>query len=150
MTVDDAENRLKSALAQLAETQVQDCLLTTLDMIAFVKLRLAEDGGRADGSDFTFYSVKHSITRTNKGLQIAYKDFNMTGQLYASIKPEVKAVSLGVVEVDIIPRGIDNNDKVRGQLKRDGNILYPTEAEIDDAIQAHTQRRVAQFKKLFS
>ena len=150
MTVDDAENRLKSALAQLAETQVRDCLLTTLDMIAFVKLRLAEGGGNSRGGAFTDYSPIYGKVRKEKGLQVAFKDFNVTGQLYASIKPEVKAVSLGVVEVDIIPRGIDNNDKVRGQLKRDGNILYPTEAEIDDAIQAHTQRRVAQFKKLFS
>lgn len=118
-------------------------------MIAFVKLRLADGGGKADGGQFTDYSPIYSKQRQSKGLQVSHKDFNVTGQLYASIQPQIKAVELGKVEVDIVPRGADNQAKVAGQIKRDGNILQPSPAEIQDATQAHEQRRFARAQKLF-
>lgn len=149
MTIDAHISSLRLALAELAATQVEDCLLTSLDMIAFVNLRLAEGGGKAGGGQFTDYSPIYSKQRQSKGLQVSHKDFNVTGQLYASIQPEVKAVELGKVEVDILPRGLDNQMKVVGQIKRDGNILQPSPAEIQDATKAHEQRRFARAQKLF-
>ena len=149
MTLDEHQAKLKGVLVELARTQVGDALLTSLDMIAFVKLRLAEGGGNSQGGQFTDYSPIYSKRRQEKGLQVAHKDFNVTGQLYASIQPQVKAASLGVVEVDIIPRGADNQMKVIGQLKRDGNILQPSQQEIDDATQAHQQRRFERASRLF-
>ncbi len=150
MTLDQGTERIQRLLSELAETQVGDALLTTLDMIAFVKLRLAENGGNSQGGQFTDYSPIYAKKRAGKGLQQQFKDFNVTGQLYASIKPEVKAQRLGVVEVDIVPRGTDNEAKVAGQFKREGgNILRPSQQEINDAIQAHTKRRLDRVKKLF-
>lgn len=149
MTIDAHIGSLRSALAELAKTQVEDCLLTTLDMIAFVKLRLAEGGGNSGGGQFSDYSPIYSKRRQEKGLQVGYKDFNVTGQLYASIQPEIRAAELGKVEVDIIPMGADNQAKVAGQIKRDGNILEPSQNEIQDATKAHEERRFTRAQKIF-
>lgn len=150
MTLDEHGKFLEGAIAELARTQVDDCLLSTLDLIAGVKLRLAENGGNSEGGSFTDYSPIYAKTRAKKGLQQDFKDFNVTGQLYASIQPEVKGVSFGVVEVDIVPRGADNQAKVGGQFKREGgNILYPTDQGIQDTTDAHSQRRLARAQQIF-
>lgn len=149
MSIDEHMAKLKAGLADLARTQVQDAVLTTQDMIGFVKLRLAEGGGNASGSQFTDYSPIYSKKRAEKGLQTGFKDFNVTGRLYASILPEVKATQLGEVHVDIVPRGADNQAKVAGQLNRDGNILEPSQTEINDATQAHQSRRFARAQQIF-
>ena len=149
MSIDEHMAKLRAGLADLARTQVQDALLTTQDMIGFVKLRLAEGGGNARGSQFTDYSPIYSKKRAEKGLQTGFKDFNVTGRLYASILPEVKATQLGEVHVDIVPRGADNQAKVAGQLKHDGNILEPSQTEINDATQAHQSRRFARAQQIF-
>mgnify|MGYP001612209849 CR=1 FL=1 len=149
MTLDEAETTFKNAIQQLAESQVEDNLLTALDMLAGVKLRLAEGGGRADGSAFSDYSPIYSKVRATKGLKISDKDFNVTGQLYASMKPDVKSVNFGEVRIDLTVRGSDNEIKVIGQLKRDGNILEPSPAEILDAIEANKKRRFERARNLF-
>ncbi len=149
MSIDEHMAKLRAGLADLARTQVQDALLTTQDMIGFVKLRLAEGGGNARGSQFTDYSPIYSKKRAEKGLQTGFKDFNVTGRLYASILPEVKATQFGEVHVDIVPRGADNQAKVAGQLKHDGNILEPSQTEINDATQAHQSRRFARAQQIF-
>ena len=149
MSIDEHMAKLRAGLADLARTQVQDAVLTTQDMIGFVKLRLAEGGGNASGSQFTDYSPIYSKKRAEKGLQTGFKDFNVTGRLYASILPEVKATQLGEVHVDIVPRGADNQAKVAGQLNRDGNILEPSQTEINDATQAHQSRRFARAQQIF-
>lgn len=149
MTLDEAGTKFGNAIAELASTQVEDNLLTTLDLIGFVKLRLAEGGGRADGSAFSDYSPIYSKVRAAKGLKVSDKDFNVTGQLYASIKPEVKAVAFGKIEIDINVRGSENELKVIGQISRDGNILTPSPSEISDAIVANTKRRFERVRQLF-
>ena len=150
MSIDEHMAKLKAGLADLARTQVQDAVLTTQDMIGFVKLRLAEGGGNARGSQFTDYSPIYSKKRAEKGLQTGFKDFNVTGRLYASILPEVKATQLGEVHVDIVPRGADNQAKVAGQFAREKtNILTPSPSEIADATQAHQSRRFARAQQIF-
>lgn len=150
MTIDEAEITFKNAIQKLAESQLADCQLTTLDMIGFIKLRLAEGGGNADGGQFTDYSTVYGKVRQAKGLQVNFKDFNVSGRLYASIRPNVKSATFGRVEIDIVPSGADNELKVAGQFKREGgNILYPSPQEIQDATDAHTKRRLEAAQKLF-
>lgn len=149
MTLDEHAAQLRAAIAELAQTQVNDALQTTLDMVGFLKLRLAEGGGNADGGQFSDYSPIYSKARQKRGLQVGHKDFNVTGQLYASIQPEITGIEFGVVAVDIVPRGQDNQNKVAGQIKRDGNILQPSAQEIQDATDAHTRRRVERARKIF-
>lgn len=141
-SLDDHINKIKSATSELERTQVDDAILTTLDLIALVKLRLAEEGKRADGSSFSDYNPIYAGRREDKGLQVDRKDFNFTGRLYASIQPEVGVNAAGTVEVFIAPKGKDNEAKVAGQIKRDGNILQPSETEIREATAAHSQRRI--------
>lgn len=150
MTLDEHAAQLQNAIAELAKTQVEDCTLTTLDIIAGVKLRLAENGGNSEGAQFTDYSPIYGKQRAKRGLQQNFKDFNFSGRLYASIQPEVKGVSFGVVEVDIVPRGQDNEAKVAGQMRREnGNILTPNAQEIQDATDAHTRRRFERAAQIF-
>lgn len=149
MSLDDAQKNFGRLVAELARTQVDDNLLTALDLQAFVKLRLAEGGGRADGSAFSDYSPIYAKKRAAKGLKISDKDFNVTGQLYASMKPDVKSVNFGEVRIDLTVRGSDNELKVLGQIKRDGNILTPSPSEIKDATDANTRRRVERAQQLF-
>lgn len=140
---------LKKAVTELAKTQAEDALLTSLDLIALVKLRLAEQGTRADGSNFSDYSPIYSKTRQKKGLQVDKKDFNVTGQLYASMKPELTAEQIGRVEVKLTVRGSDNQMKVIGQMKREGgSILEPSPDELREAAIAQTRRRVKRLTEL--
>lgn len=150
MNLNEAESKFNRLIEELAKSQVNDALATSLDIIAFVKLRVAEGGGNSEGGQFTDYSTIYSKKRQEKGLQVGFKDFNVTGQLYASIHPNVKSVKFGEVQLDITARGVDNQMKIAGQFAREkGHIFYPTQQEITDAIDAHTKRRVAAAQKLF-
>jgi hypothetical protein len=128
----------------------EDALLTTLDVIALVKLRLAS-GENKDGGRFSDYSTLYAQKRANSGLQTEFKDFNVSGRLYASILPEaVEREQPGETQVDIIVKGEDNENKVAGQFKRDGNIIEPSESEISDTVDAWSKRRINRANSLFS
>lgn len=143
MTLSEHQAKLNRAATELVGTQLEDALLTTLDIIGLVKLRLASEGKRADGSDFSDYNPIYARQRDKKGLQTSMKDFNVTGRLYASIQPEVLSTQPGNVQVGIVPRGGDNEVKVAGQTKREGgNILQPSPDEIREATLAHSKRRI--------
>lgn len=150
MSLDDHIKKMEAATAALAQTQVEDSLLTTLDMIALVKLRLASEGKRADGSDFTDYNPIYAQKRQGRGLRTGFKDFNVTGRLYASIQPEIGANGGGKVEAFIIARGAENEVKVAGQIKRDGNILQPSQSEVREATLAHSRRRIQRANDLLN
>lgn len=137
----DHINNLGRLKSKLDSTRDDDALLTSLDAIALLKLRLAE-GESADGSPFSDYSKDYEDFRREKGLQTGAKDFNVTGQLYASIQPEVVASSSGSTEVAISPRGEENKAKVRGANHYKGDIVIAlSESELDEVFEAWKRRR---------
>jgi len=150
MSISEHIHFLQSIAARLADTQVDDALTSTLDMIGLVKLRLAEQGLSASGAPFTDYNPIYAQKRKDKGLQVGHKDFNVTGELYRSIKPEISAQSIGTIQVDITVRGTDNQVKVRGQVKRDGFILQPSPSEIQTVALAQSRRRIQRAQDLFN
>lgn len=149
MTLDAHILVLERATKELAASQVDDNLLSTLDMIALIKIRWADQGLRADGSNFSDYTEPYAKKRQKLGLKVSAKDFNVTGELYRSIRPEVKSNGFGEVQIDIVPRG-DNQLKVAGQFKKDGNILEPSPNEIQEVTLAHSRRRITRAQQLFN
>lgn len=150
MTIDEHIGFLNRAIVELGKTQAEDALLSTLDLIGLIKLRLAEQGTRADGSAFSDYSPIYGKVRQSKGLQTGRKDFNVTGQLYNSIRPEITGQSVGEVRASITVRGSDNQLKVKGQIKRDGVIIEPSKGEVLEIINIHTPRRFARAQQLLT
>jgi hypothetical protein len=148
MSIDEHIEKLRRFRDELVETQVEDALLSTLDAIALLKLRLAS-GENSTGGQFSDYSTLYSNQRADRGLQTGVKDFNVSGQLYISILPEVVSSEPGTVHVDVVPRGNDNQNKVKGQFKRDGNILLPSKDEIKDVTVAYSRRRIVRINSLF-
>jgi hypothetical protein len=114
-----------------------------------LKLRLAS-GENKDGNQFSDYSTLYAQKRAAKGLQTGVKDFNVTGRLYSSILPEVESVEVGKVVVSIVPKGVDSQNKVKGQIKRDGLIITPSANEIADITDAYSRRRSARINNLLN
>jgi hypothetical protein len=149
VSLDEHLQELDRAIAEIAQTQLEDAQLTTLDAIALVKLRLAS-GENKDGNQFSDYSTLYAQKRAAKGLQTGVKDFNVTGRLYSSILPEVESVEVGKVVVAIVPKGVDSQNKVKGQIKRDGLIITPSANEIADITDAYSRRRSARINNLLN
>lgn len=142
MTIDEHIKLLEEITVELAATQLDDALLSSLDLSALLKLRLAR-GENADGGRFTDYSDLYAKERQSKGLQTGRKDFNVTGQLYASIQPEVASSTFGNVQVNITAKGEDNQLKVRGARHYKGDeVLEVSESEINEVARLHSQRRI--------
>lgn len=132
--------RLQRVRRELEATKEQDALVSSLDAIAVMKLRLAE-GESPDGGPFTDYSLPYAKVRQQKGLRTDRKDFNVTGRLYASIQPEVRSASADGVTVAIAPKGQDNRDKVRGAASRGDRVVGLSEQEVKEVLAMHTERR---------
>lgn len=131
---------LENAIATLAVEQVNLSLQTTLDGIAFLKQRLAQ-GENADGGRFSDYGELYAMERQGRGLQADRKDFNVTGQLYASIQPELTASNADQVRVNIVPKGRENELKVAGAAHYKGDIVLAlSDSEITDMVALHEAR----------
>lgn len=140
MAFDAHINRLKKVLEELQAAQVEHSLLSNLDLIGLLKLRLAK-GQNAQGGRFTDYSDIYAKERREAGLQTQFKDFNVSGRLYASIQPEVISESNNRIETAITAKGQDNQLKIRGARHYRGDeVLEISADEIATVTRLHAGR----------
>lgn len=132
--------KIRANIAALRANQAQETLRVTLDLIALVRLRVQTEGKDYQEQDFDPYTPGYARRRAKAGYQVGYVDFTRTGRLWASVQPEVQAQGGDVVSIQVAPRGQDNVDKARGARAKRGNILLPSESEVDIARQSNRER----------
>ena len=140
MTSEEFIARTRQQLAMLNANRPAETLKLALDLKALVQLRIQTSGRSASGSRFAPYTPAYSLTRKNKGRQAGYVDFTDTGRMWNSIRPQV--INSDETTTTIMVRASNGGDqaKLDGQARKRGNILTPSQDEINIAIQANNER----------
>ena len=141
MNVFEFSIKLKASIELLAATQAEDALLTSLDLLALWKRRIQTTGQTSTGAPFAAYSTAYAKYRAKKGLQTSFFDFTVTGRGMASIRPEILSQRVGEVIIRIKASNPGDQVKLDGQEYKRGNILTPSQAEINLALDAYLRRR---------
>jgi hypothetical protein len=139
---------LAETQATLLRTRANDCLLSALDLLALVKLRIQRKGENSEGNKFSPYTKPYAKFRKDRGAQTEYKDYNVTGRLSANITPLIESDTPQETVVSIGARSDDNRAKLAGATKKDGNILTPSKSEIALLQKVYAQRRIKRLNKL--
>jgi hypothetical protein len=140
--------RQRALLASMEANAARECLIIANDLLAVTRLRVNTQGLDSDGTQFAPYSPGWARDRKTRGRQVAFVDFSDTGALWGAVAAKVEAQSPGSVTVVITARDALSQTKLRGALNTPGsrprgNILVPTDDEIDMAAEANRQRIAA-------
>lgn len=119
------------------EARQKTALITALDLIALVKLRIQTEGRDANNQSFVPYTLPYAKDRQNFGAQTGFVDFTRTGRMWASIRPEIIEDTIEKTVVEIKSRTAEGQAKLNGQFKKRGNILLPTNEEIEIILGKH-------------
>lgn len=140
MTSEEYIAKTRQQLALLNANRPAETLKLALDLKALIQLRIQTSGRNAAGSRFSPYTPAYSLTRKNKGRQTGYVDFTDTGRMWNSIRPTV--INSDETTTTIVVRASNGGDqaKLDGQARKRGNILTPSQDEINIAIQANNER----------
>lgn len=144
MTVDEYVIQMKERLAQMAANRADDAKQMAFDLKAAIQLRIQTEGVNYEEVKFSPYSPQHTKTRQDKGYQTEYVDFTMTGELWNDIQPRVTAETETSTTVTITANRSLNQNKLRGFVNKRGNILLPTEREIQ-LLNILNQRRINKY-----
>lgn len=146
MLARDYIRRIRENLQRLNQQRDQEALKIMLDATAVLKLRIQTTGIDAQGRAFAPYVPGYAKRRQRGGLQTGYVDFTVTGRLWANVQPRVEESGAGHTVVIIGARDEGNKDKLRGAVKKRGNILRLSQAEIALVSDANRER----INKLFN
>jgi len=140
-----ASRDIQAALAAIRANRAQECLRISLDLAALVRLRINTQGRDFQGQQFSPYSKQYAQFRADKGRQIAFVDFNVSGALQNATRPEVESQTPDSVTIVTTARDALSQKKLLGALGTPkgaprGNILLPSKGEIDLAAQANEKR----------
>jgi len=144
-SIRDLINSLKEAKAQIIANREADALRIALDQVALVKLRIQSRGVNADGAKFEPYVPAYAKQRKNKGYQVEFVDFTRTGRLMASISPRVTSSSVFSATVVIGPDNPESEKILAGLSRKRGNILEPSEQELQIIREANRRRILKYF-----
>ena len=149
MTADEYKRNLREARLRLAAERPREALRITLDLMALVKLRIQTSGRDSNERRFAPYTGQYAkYGRQRKGYQSQYVDFTRTGRLWASVVPRVARNTSAATEILVAPRDAENAAKLAGQVAKRGNILIPTEQELEAARAANLERIARIFQNL--
>lgn len=139
MTALELAATIRRNLQALRDNRERELQIIGSDISALIKLRIQGSGENFQGSKFTPYTPGYATQRQKKGFQIGYVDFTRTGRLWASVYPDVDG-SGAKYTIVISAHGVDNIRKVEGSEKKRGNILRPSQDELNLASQANEAR----------
>jgi hypothetical protein len=145
MTIEDAIKSLQFNYEALISNAATDCLNIAFDIKALIALRIQTTGKNYIETPFSPYTVPHKKVRQKKGYQTEYVDFTMTGELWNNIQPTVRSATEESTLVIIGAQSQRNIDILKGAVRKRGNILRLTEAEIDLLIRLNRQRVMKYF-----
>lgn len=106
------------------------------DLKAQVQLRVQTSGLNSEGRPFEPYVPRYKAQRKKKGFQPFYFDMTRSGEYWADVKEEVVNSNPNEVTIQIGPTRQNNINKALGQVKKRGNILIPSDEELELAFEA--------------
>ena len=139
MTARDFADQIRRNVEALRNNREAELKIIGLDLVAVLKDRIQRSGENYQGAKFTPYTPGYATQRQKKGFQIGYVDFTRSGRLWASVYPDVDGNGAKFTVV-ISAHGADNIKKVTKAEKKRGNILRPSQDELNLAEQANAAR----------
>lgn len=141
MTAEEFDRQLEESINLLRQNRRDEVLRISSDLKALVQLRIQTSGESPTGGAFAPYTSKYAkYGRRNLGYQDQYFDFTRTGQAFANIRPIVTEDTDDSTTVTVSGVNQDTNDKLRGQVRKRGNILTPNNEELDIVREANRRR----------
>ena len=134
-------NDLRERLKAWTANRGAEVLRIGVSLAGQVKLRVSETGTNAGGSPFPGYTPGYRKTRAKLGFQVEYVDFTRSGALFRDVNAYIADDSPGRTVVTITARRNENQDKLRGAVRKRGNILTPAADELALAQAAYEERR---------
>lgn len=140
MNLREFSERLAKITTQLSEERERNAFLISADLAASVKLRIQKTGVNSEGQQFEDYTSVYTKRRRKDGFQARYIDFTRTGRMFASIQPRVTSHTDAKTAVTIKAGNSKEQTKLNGQARKRGNILLPTDEEIQQINELNRQR----------
>lgn len=140
MTPRDFASDLERRVAELNANRPRDVLQMALEFKALIQLRIQDRGYNFQERPFSPYTPAYAKNRQKSGYQAEYVDFTRTGRLWANVRPEVIENTETKTVVEITARDDGNQRKLQGAVKKRGNILLPSQKEIDLLTQLNRER----------
>lgn len=140
-TIDEYIEKIKRLSATIQNDRPRIALAASFDLSATIKLRIQEDGQNYNNQPFSPYTPQYAKVRNRQGYQTEKVDFTKTGRLMANTFPRVTANSQDQTIIEIAPTSAAEIAKLRGQIRKRGNILRPSQQEIN-AISAQYSKAI--------
>lgn len=138
-------NRIRQIKQDLISNREAEVLTIALDQIALIKLRIQTKGQNSNEQPFAPYTEAYAKGRKGSGYQVGYVDFTRTGRMFAAIRPRIVQSSPFSATVQIEGADQRAKDIVAGAVRKRGNILQPSAAEIELTRQANWRRVLKAF-----
>lgn len=139
-------NRIRQIKHDLTANREADATRIALDQIALTKLRIQTTGQNSENQPFSPYVPSYAKQRQKAGYQVGYVDFTRSGRMWAAVRPFVVKSSVFSATIEI--RGADQRaqDIIAGARAKRGNILRPSQQEIELSREANRQRVLKYFE----
>lgn len=133
-------NRIRQIKQDLISNREAEVLTIALDQIALTKLRIQTKGQNSNEQPFAPYTTAYAKERKGSGYQVGYVDFTRTGRMWANVRPRI--VKSSPFSATVVMEGADQRAKdiIAGAAGKRGNILQPSQAEIELTRQANRRR----------
>lgn len=130
-TISEFQQKLMLIKSRIIQQRARIALQAASDLSATIKLRIQETGVNADGNKFSPYTKDYAKKgRKDLGYQSEYVDFTRTGRMTNNIQPKIEENTQDRTLVVITARDATERAKLKGQVKKRGNIIRPSKNEI--------------------
>lgn len=154
MNIEELNKRLIEARDAIIRDRPKETLRISLNLLDQVRTRIQTSGNNSKNVQFPPYSASYAKQRKRAGYQVGYVDFTRTGRLWGNIAPFIVDNTKEVTVVEISARNPDLQDVLNWQAPIPkatprGNILTPTQAELDFVEAAHILRLRKHLENVF-
>ena len=140
MTAAQTAARIRQNLADLRTNRERELQIIGADLSALIKIRVQGSGENYLNTPFSPYTPGYAKFRQKTGRQTTRKVYDYTGRFWTSVYAEIDKDGNTTYTIIITAHGQDNIDKALGAQKKDGNILRPSQEELDLAEEANNLR----------
>jgi len=140
MTPSEYIQNMRARIEALKANRTQEVKRIAEDLSALIKLRIQSDGEDYTGQPFAPYVPSYAKKRQDGGYQTSYVDFTVTGRLMANVQPYVLEETDSKTVVEITARNEEDQLKLRGARGKRGNILTPSNDELQMVADANRER----------
>ena len=136
----DFANSIRLALQALNDTRERESIIIGQELTALIRRRVQNEKVNSEGDIFGFYSPAWAKVREDNNLPTEAKDFTFTGEMWRDtgvLAADNTNASTTVVIGGQTQRAIE---LLAFNSERDGNLLAPSDEEIQFVTDAHEER----------